>query len=225
MMYFFREIYYWCVGLLLKIRSNHLTIKFRAKIAPGSRVEGFNKLSHHSFFSGELGYASYIGENSVVVGKIGRFCSIAGNVRFLISTHPVSKFVSSHPAFYSTKAQCGFTFVRNQKFTETPLYDGKYSIVVGNDVYIGNGATIIGPVTIGDGAVVAANATVTSDVQPFTIVGGVPAKVIRKRFTDDQIEILKKMEWWNRDIQWIKENAEKFSDISTFIKDETEARG
>ena len=143
----------------------------------------------------------------------------------MISTHPVSKFVSSHPAFYSTKAQCGFTFVRNQKFTETPLYDGKYSIVVGNDVYIGNGATIIGPVTIGDGAVVAANATVTSDVQPFTIVGGVPAKVIRKRFTDDQIEILKKMEWWNRDIQWIKENAEKFSDISTFIKDETEARG
>lgn len=225
MMYFLREICYWCIGLLFKIRSDHLTIKFRAKIAPGSRVEGYNKLSHHSFFSGELGFASYIGENSVVVGKIGRFCSIAGNVRFLTHTHPVRKFVSSYPAFYSTKAQCGFTFVDQQKFTETPLCDGKHSIVVGNDVYIGNGATIIGPVTIGDGAVVAANATVTSDVQPFTIVGGTPAKVIRKRFSDDEIDFLERIEWWNRDIQWIKERAEEFSDISIFKNTEKDSRG
>ena len=218
MRYILREIYYWIVGCFFVLKGKHLKLQFRAKIAPGSVTEGYNKLSHHSYFSGELGYASYIGEYSVVVGKIGRFCSIAGNVRFLTHTHPVTTFVSSHPAFYSLKAQSGFSFVAEQKFTETPLFDGKHSIIVGNDVYIGNGATIIGPVSIGDGAVIAANATVTKDVPPYTIVGGVPAHIIRKRFNDDEIEYLKKIEWWNKDLNWIKEHADKFIDISEFMK-------
>lgn len=219
MKYILREICYLLIGLFYVITNKHLKLQFRAKIAPASKFEGYNKLSHHSYFSGELGYASYVGENSVVHGKIGRYCSIAGNVRFLTLTHPVTTFVSSHPCFYSTKKQSGFTFVNEQKFDEAPrIPENKYSIIVGNDVYIGNGATIIGPVVIGDGAVIAANATVTSDVPPYSIVGGVPARVIKKRFSDDEIYALCKIQWWNKDLDWIKENAGKFENVCDFIK-------
>ena len=99
MKYILREFAYLVIGILYVIRSNHLKLNFGAKVSPGSIFEGFNKLSHHSFFSGELGYASYIGENSIVIGKIGRYCSIAGDVKFLTHTHPITKFVSSHPSF------------------------------------------------------------------------------------------------------------------------------
>lgn len=218
MRYIVREIYYFFVGLLYRAKSNHLKMEFRAKIAPGSKVEGYNKLSHHAYFSGELGYASYVGENSIVMGKVGRFCSIAGDVKFLTLTHPVTTFVSSHPALYSMKKQSGFTFVTEQRFVEQPLLEGsRYSVEIGNDVYIGNGATIVGPVTIGDGAVIAANAVVTHDVEPYTIVGGVPAKAIKKRFSQEEIDFLLKLQWWNKDLEWIREKADKFVNIQDFI--------
>lgn len=218
MRYIFREIIYGIIGVLYRMKNRHLKVQFRAKIAPRSKFEGFNKLSHHSYFSGELGYGSYVGEYSVVSGKIGRYCSIAGNVRFLTLTHPVTDFVSSHPCFYSTKKQSGFSYVSKQKFNESPLlHDSRYSVVVGNDVYIGNGATIIGPVSIGDGAVIAANATVTCDVAPYTIVAGVPARVIKKRFSDSEIDFLQDLKWWNKDTEWILYRIDKFSNIKEFV--------
>ena len=218
MKYLIREFYYFIIGGFYLFKSKHLKLHFRAKISPGSKLEGYNKLSHHSYFSGELGYASYVGEHSIVSGKVGRFCSIAGNVRFLTLTHPVKVFVSTHPCFYSTKKQSGFSFAAEQKFDEQPKKaDSRYSITVGNDVYIGNGATIIGPVDIGDGAVIAANATVTSDVPPYTIVGGTPSRVIRKRFSDDEIEFLQRLQWWNKDIEWLRKNADKFTNIKQLM--------
>lgn len=215
MRYFIRELLYWMVGLVHRIRNRHLKMEFRAKASVSSRFEGYNKLSHHSYFSGSMGYGSYVGEHSNVTGTIGRFCSIAGHVTFLINTHPVTGFVSSHPCFYSTLKQVGCTFVTQQKFDETPKLPGSHvSIEVGNDVYIGHGATIIGPVKIGDGAVIAANATVTHDVAPYTIVGGTPAKVIKKRFSDDEIDYLLQLQWWNKDLAWIKQHAEQFQSVS-----------
>ena len=214
MKYLIRELYYSLIGGVYLLKSKHLKLHFRAKISLGSNLEGYNKLSHHSYLSGELGYASYIGEHSIVCGKVGRFCSIAGNVRFLTLTHPVKTFVSSHPCFYSTKKQSGFSFVTEQKFEEQPKkVDRRHSITVGNDVYIGNGATIIGPVDIGDGAVIAANATVTADVPAYTIVGGTPARIIKKRFSDDEIDFLLKLQWWNKDAEWLRKNADKFENI------------
>ena len=140
--------------------------------------------------------------------------SAVSNVTFLTKTHPISGFVSTHPIFYSLKKQCGITFASGQLFDEEPKLDGsKFSIIVGNDVYIGYGATIIGPAIIGDGAVVAANATVIGDVAPYTVVGGIPAKLIKQRFSEDDIKWLMQLQWWNRDVKWIEEHSDSFMSI------------
>ena len=72
---------------------------------------------------------------------------------------------------------------------------------------------------IGDGAIVAAGAVVTKDVEPYTIVGGVPAKQIRKRFTDEEIEFLLSFKWWEKDVAWIAANASKFENIKDFMEE------
>ena len=90
-------------------------------------------------------------------------------------------------------------------------------MIIGNDVWIGEGVTIKGGVRIGDGAIVAMNACVTKDVPPYAIVGGVPAKIIRYRFTDEQIKFLLDFQWWNKSLEWIEKHAEIFVDIETFI--------
>lgn len=87
----------------------------------------------------------------------------------------------------------------------TDAWDKKGDIVVGNDVWIGYEAVIMSGVTIGDGAIVGTRAVVTKDVPPYTIVGGVPAKPIRKRFTDEIISELLKFQWWN----WTENKTKK----------------
>ena len=88
-------------------------------------------------------------------------------------------------------------------------WDNKGDIVIGNDVWIGYEAVIMAGVHIGDGAIIGTRAVVTKDVPPYTIVGGVPAKIIRKRFDDDTIELLKKMQWWN----WSKKRIQRNIDV------------
>lgn len=206
-------------NMIARIKYRKIKIGYKARILPKSKFEGYNKIDNFTIFGGEIGFGSYIGSNSFVIAKIGRFCSIADNVKFVSSTHPVKDFVSTHPAFYSLNKPSGISFVSKQKFCERPaLTDQQYPVIVGNDVYIGFGATIIGPVRIGDGAVIAANATVTKDIAPYTIVGGIPSKVIRKRFNEDEIEFLLAYKWWNKDINWWKEHADEFENIYSFIE-------
>ena len=176
-----------------------------------------------------MGYGSYIGEECTIKAKVGRFCSIGHKVTVLTGTHPSHKYVSTNPAFFSLGLQNGTTFVKAQKFKEKIFADEEhqYGAIIGNDVWIGYNATIMGGVTIGDGAIVASGALVNSDVAPYTIVAGQPAKVISKRFADEQAEWLMKFKWWDKPIEWIKEHAEEFDDIEEFIKthSETERRG
>jgi acetyltransferase-like isoleucine patch superfamily enzyme len=215
--YIFARIISIFINFWFIIKSKGLGLGYASRIQLYSRIEGRNKIERFSVFGGVLGYGSYIGANSIVIGKIGRYCSIADKVHFITGTHPTREFVSTHPAFYSLKKQAGFSYVAKQKFEENPkLKNEDYSIIVGNDVYIGYGVVIIGPVRIGDGAVIAANSTVVKDVEPYSIVAGSPAKEIRKRFDSNTIDFLLKFKWWDKDEEWLKKNAEQFSNIEVF---------
>lgn len=215
-MYFLKKLAYYLIGKYHMIKNKHVKIRPNSRVPYSSKFEGYNVICDNTYFRGEIGLCSYIGPDSLVVGRIGRFCSIARNVTFLESTHPTSKFVSSHPAFYSIAKQCGISFVKEQKFDEKPLLEGDiFPIDVGNDVYIGAGVTIIGPVKIGDGAVIAANATVTHNIEPYTIVAGTPAKVIRKRFSDEDVSFLLESKWWNRELEWYVDNGDAFESVDS----------
>ena len=162
-----------------------------------------------------LGYASYIAGNTELYAvEIGKYCCVAQNLRVIRGQHPTSTFVSVHPAFYSPDNQ-----VSRVKYVDKCLYD-EYRIAqegcivkIGNDVWIGSDVSIMEGVRIGDGAIIAAGALVTKEVLPYSVVGGVPAKEIKKRFEKEEIDFLLELQWWNRSEDWIKEKAKFFYDI------------
>lgn len=182
-----------------------------------STFEGTNIVHKGACISNtSIGYGTYIGENSFLPNcQIGRFCSIAAKVKIVVSTHPTKTFVSTSPMFFSPLKQNGKTFCKKRKFEEILTIDNRY-LIVGNDVWIGEDVTIKGGLRIGDGAIVAMGACVTKDVPPYAIVGGVPAKIIRFRFTDEQIRFLLNFKWWDKSLEWIKCHADEFDDINEF---------
>ena len=133
--------------------------------------------------------------------KIGKFCSIACGTKFLFtSANHTLKSLSTYPfpIFFEEWGLDGKDIC--------DAWDNKGDIVIGNDVWIGFEAVILSGVTIGDGAVIGSRAVVTKDVEPYTIVGGVPAKAIRKRFDEQTIEKLEKIGWWNWSEEQIRQN-------------------
>lgn len=210
--------------IYLKLKSIYQQFKLRKKVRFGTRVhlsgnncfEGGNSIANLTkFIDSSLGAYSYCASNSYIRNtKIGRFCSIGKNVRIIDVTHPTD-FVSTHPVFYSPHNVVGKSFVNSIGFDEH-LHckkDQDYAVVIGNDVWICDGAQILGGNTIGDGAIVAAGAVVTKDVPAFSVVAGVPAKVIRYRFEENEIQYLKALQWWNKDNEWLRENAKFFCNI------------
>ena len=133
--------------------------------------------------------------------KIGKFCSIACGAKFLFtSANHTMRSLSTYPfpIFFEeweldAKGIC-------------EAWDNKGDIVIGNDVWIGFEAVILSGVTIGDGAIIGTRAVVTKDVPPYTIVGGIPAKPIRKRFDDETIAQLEALNWWDWDEETIRNN-------------------
>ena len=135
--------------------------------------------------------------------KIGKFCSIACGAKFLFnSANHTMKSLSTYP-FPIFFEEWGLD-VRDI----TSAWDNKGDIVIGNDVWIGYEAVIMAGVTIGDGAIIGTRAVVTKDVPPYTIVGGVPAKEIRKRFSEEMIAHLLNAKWWDWPIERISQNIE-----------------
>lgn len=187
-----------------------------------SNFEGANKIHSRATFHGELGFGSYVGPRSTVYGIVGRFTSIAPDVKVVTGTHPLFyPFVSTSPMFYSTMGQCGTSFVSEQKFNEYLRFDGwddLPGVKIGSDCWIGERALIIGGLEIGHGAVVLAGAVVTKDVPPYAIVGGVPARIIKYRYDSDTVDFLLNLEWWNKNIEWIHLNSSIFSSLDEFKK-------
>ncbi len=164
---------------------------------------------------------SYIGSKCTFIGTdIGSFCSIAADVRIIAGEHPASVWISTHPAFYATNCATGVSFSGENKFREIKYADPnrRRIVTIGNDVWIGYGARILNGVHIGDGAIVATGAVVTKDVEPYSIVGGVPAKKIGQRFNDEEISFLLHNKWWEKDLTWIQNHAVSFENIEEYKK-------
>ena len=131
--------------------------------------------------------------------KIGKFCSIACGAKFL--------FTSGNHSLRSLSTYTFPIFFEEWGLDAKDIcsaWDNKGDIVIGNDVWIGYEALILSGVTVGDGAIIGSSAVVTKDVPPYTIVGGVPAKPIRRRFDGAVIERLEKLRWWDWDIETIR---------------------
>ena len=219
------------MDLKQKVKMLYLKLRFRGKVKLEKNViigmstifEGNSKIGSETVFSGKLGWGSYIGRKCRISANIGRYCSISNDVLIVSGNHPLH-YVSTSPLFYSDLKQCPvmYSSYSGLKYNEHLFADeeGKYPVVIGNDVWIGTRAMILSGVKIGDGAVIAAGAVVTKDVEPYTIVGGVPAKPIRKRFTDEQIDALIKLKWWEKDDKWMREHGAMFSHIDKLIKEE-----
>lgn len=173
-----------------------------------------------------LGVASYIaGQADLHYMYIGNYCSIGQRLGMALGHHPSSKWVSTHPAFFSQKRQANIIFTYNDKYSELHYAKEKYYVSIGNDVWIGSDVTLFDGVTIGDGAIIAAGAVVTKDVPPYAIVGGIPAKIIKYRFDNNDIEWLLKLKWWDKDEKWIRQHAELFDDIKRLRKIVEESEG
>lgn len=158
-----------------------------------------------------IGRYSYVYGSSLIETDAGAFCSIASGCSIGGGKHPVD-FVSTSPVFYNRGN------VLHKNFANTP-FDEFTRTTIGNDVWIGAKCLIKGGVTIGDGAIIGMGSVVTHDIPPYEIWGGNPAKCIRKRFDDETIAKLQKIQWWNWDEDKLQKYGELFCDPQKLLKE------
>ena len=169
-----------------------LVYKKKSVISKKSRVFPFSK-----FTNSKLDDYSYIGLFAFVNNtSIGKYCSTSMNFKSGLGMHP-TKYLSSSPLFYSKKYALkeSFGFKKNESFKEYK------DIFIGNDVWIGADVLVMDGVKIGNGAIIGSKAVVVKDVPDYAIAVGVPAKIIKYRFSDEVIVSLNELKWW----KWSKE--------------------
>jgi acetyltransferase-like isoleucine patch superfamily enzyme len=164
---------------------------------------GENQIITGCNFSGkvELGYRTTLGVSNWIHGnvKIGKYCQLGAYVAIHSNNHPVSNLS---------------TYISSSLFNgELKQLKTIGKVEMGNDVWVGHNALIIGNVKIGNGAIIAAGAVVTRDVEPYSIVGGVPAKTLKKRFSENIIKEVEELKWWD------KSDEEMESIKPLFLKD------
>lgn len=149
----------------------------------------------------KVGAHSYIISGLIKNAHIGKYCSIAANINIGADRHPTN-WLSTHPFQYN----------------ETDKFSSLEITTIGNDVWIGANVVIQTGIKIGDGAIIGSSAVVTKDVPPYAIVAGVPAKIIRYRFSDDIIDKLLELQWWDLEHHLLNTEMIDFSDIEKAIE-------
>jgi acetyltransferase-like isoleucine patch superfamily enzyme len=193
------------------------SISHKVNVHPGTKLHGrvivdapFRNYGG-TFLNLNVGAFSYIANDCFLYHlEIGRYCSIGDNV-YILSQHPTDT-LSTSPIFYQT--------VFEEPFVAKKMVHFEYLIQtkIGNDVWIGSGAKIKTGVTIGDGAVIGAGSIVTKDVAPFSIVGGVLAKLLKMRFTPKLIERIQALAWWNYNLLGYEFNWDNLEDVLTKLE-------
>jgi acetyltransferase-like isoleucine patch superfamily enzyme len=165
-----------------------------------SDIRTMTKINDNTLINGKI---TIKGSESV---EIGKYCAIGDDVRIITSNHSV------------THANIQITLHNKCHFS--PIIGKKGSIYVGNSVWIGDDVIVLPDVKIGDGAIIGAGSVVTKDVVPFSIVAGVPARIIKKRFSDDVIDVLMEIKWWDWSLEKIKRNKQFFETDLTKVSGE-----
>lgn len=150
--------------------------------------EGKNAVPDRCNFSGniKIGYATTLGYNNLLGGHItiGKYCQVGADVALHASNHPMNHMT---------------TYINQNLFNgELKTLKQENKITIGNDVWIGHGVIVVGNVTIGNGAILAAGSVVTKDVKSYTVIAGVPAKEIKKRFSAAIIQEIEALQWWDK---------------------------
>ena len=193
--------------------------KYIAKILAKMRIPSFDrcnidktcKVNYESVLAKvKMGRYSYVGaRTSITAAQIGSFCSIGGQVSIGGGVHPTN-MVSTSPVFLNGKN----FFRKNYASFE---YEPSKTVIIGNDVWIGDGVYIKAGVRIGSGAIIGAHAVVTKDVEPYSVVIGIPAQELRKRFDDDIVKKLLEIKWWDWPEGKLRGLGECFNDPEILI--------
>jgi len=201
--------------VLARLQSKYPTCRFY----PGATVDDSSSLGKYnvifrntSIVDSTIGDHTFVQRDSQIHhADVGKFCSIAQRVVVGLGRHPVD-YVSTHPAFYSISQPIVKSYAEKDNFAPFKR------TAIGHDVWLGQNALITDGVTIGDGAVVAAGSVVTKDVPAYAIAGGVPARVIRYRFSEETIKELLELQWWNSDDHTLKKKYSLFQQPAEFIE-------
>lgn len=200
---FFKKIIYYFLNI--PERKEKVLLSGFSRGIQNVTFEGKNAVPDRCNFSGaiKIGYATTLGYNNLLGGTItiGKYCQLGADVALHATNHPMSYITTyiNHNLFQGSLKQ---------------LKD-ENEIKIGNDVWIGHGVIVVGNITIGNGAILAAGSVVTKDVPAYTIVAGVPAKAIRKRFSDSIIKEIEDLKWWDKSDEELEKNK------SLFFKDFT----
>lgn len=187
----FKRVVCFIISKIKSLISRNVSV---SSIVEYSQVSKKAKIwGHCKVFHSEVGDYSYIGPHArLIYAKVGKFCSIAGDGSIGMGLHAMNN-ISSSSIFTSKRNGTRIQWTDNDSFNEYR------DVIIGNDVWIGLRTMIMGGVSIGNGAVIGTGAIVTKDVPPYAIVGGVPARIIKYRFSEDVIVKLEKSRWWELD--------------------------
>jgi len=196
-------------------RLSELPFIHPGAVVERSRIGSWTEIGRNSrIVESTIGDYTYDdGEVSIVYSEVGRYCSIANRVRINPGNHPMDRVTQHHMTY--RRAQFGLAETDDPEFFD---WRRDHRCIIGHDVWIGHAAIILAGLRIGTGAVIAAGAVVTRDVEPYQIVAGVPARPKRKRFEDAVIRGLLRSEWWEWSREELVDRWRDLCSVSGFLE-------